>query len=101
MKRILYILFFLAINMLISTGTVHADEKGLQTQKTVKDECLLVSKNCPIPNYSLQERIKRLRDEIDRGTAVYTPEELRLLILKLQEARATQDFFNNEAPSLP
>jgi hypothetical protein len=106
MKRIFYVLFFLAINMLISAKPIQADDAGssnlgLKEQKLFKDECLLVARNCPSPDYKLQERINRLRDEIDRGTAVYTPEELGILRRKLEDARATQEFFLHEAPSLP
>ena len=106
MKRILSILFLLSISVVICNKPVQADDRGLndfglKEQKSFKDECLLVARNCPSPDYRLQERINRLRDEIDRGTNVYTSEELRILRRKLEDARATQDFFNQEAPSMP
>lgn len=106
MARMLYILIFLAANAVLSIKPVQAENSGMNDyasrgQMVQKNDCLLVAKNCPSPDYSLRERIKQLRDEIDRGTTVYTQEELRVLRRKLEDARATQDFLDNEAPSQP
>jgi len=106
MARIFSLLIFIALNVVFYGKPVQAENSGLndygvKRQMAQKNDCLLVAKNCPSPDYSLRERIKQLRDEIDRGTAAYTQEELRLLIRKLEDARATQDFFDNEAPSQP
>lgn len=106
MKKVLYVFIVLAINTLLTPNPIFADDKDLNDyavkgQRGSKDECLLMASNCPIPDYKLQERINRLRDEIDRGTSVYTLEEIQRLIRKLEDARATQDFFNSQAPSMP
>lgn len=49
----------------------------------IKDECLLVAKNCS--SDTVQERIERLTNELGRGTAVYTTDELRKLENELNE----------------
>lgn len=103
MKKLMLMICFLAVQVAIP---IQADENGLgnrgvREQKLYRDECLLVAKNCPNPDYRLQERINHLRDEIDKGSSVYTPEELRVLKRKLDDSRATLDFFINEQPSQP
>jgi hypothetical protein len=70
-------------------GVVFADEKTNLPQK--KDECLLISKNCQDQTLSIQEKIKRLQNEIQKGTRVYTPEELKRLEDKLKETETTLD----------
>jgi hypothetical protein len=71
-------------------------EEGVASQQTAnKDECLLVAKNCPAENYSVQYRIDRLNAEIAKGTAVYTPEELSVLNQKLSDAYEELDSTNN------
>ena len=47
--------------------------------KGQKDECLIVAKNCIGGNETVLKRVDRLNREIEKGTAVYTPEELKSL----------------------
>jgi len=103
MKSVYFGLVTVLASIMLFSATGQGVDVTAKPEKTwgAKDECLLVARNCPSPDYRVQERIHRLRDEIDKGTAVYTPEELGILRRKLEDARATQDFFNNEAPSLP
>jgi hypothetical protein len=51
-------------------------------QEAQKDECLLVARNCAGSVDSIQERIDKLNAEISKGTAVYSNEELGVLINK-------------------
>ena len=51
-----------------------------------KDECLLISMNCPPGGMSDQQRIDRLNREISKGRDVYTEDELRILKEKLNDA---------------
>ncbi|MBU5635753.1 hypothetical protein KOM00_03295 [Geomonas sp. Red69] len=51
-----------------------------------KDECLLASKNCMNQVDDIQQRIRKLNREIEKGTRVYTPQELKKLQDKLKEA---------------
>jgi len=104
MKRIFYVLFFLAINVLISAAPVQADDSGtnnfgLKEQQLFKDECLLVAINCGSDFISLDQKIDKLRNEISKGRAVYTDDELRILREQLNNARKTQEFFKNEGAS--
>lgn len=45
--------------------------------KGQKDECLIMAKNCVVGSEATMQRIERLQREIDKGAAVYTPEELK------------------------
>jgi hypothetical protein len=50
-----------------------------------KNECLLYGNDCPSNANSLPDRIAMLKTEIAKGEKIYTPEELKLLGLKLKE----------------
>jgi hypothetical protein len=63
-----------------------------QDQQGQKDECLLMAKNCGDQMDSIQQRIGRISHEIDKGSAVYTREELMRLNSELQDARKTLEF---------
>ena len=53
-------------------GQIKSDEL-----KSQKDECLIMAKNCVGGNETAMQRAERLKREIDKGAAVYTPEELQ------------------------
>ncbi|MBU5614233.1 hypothetical protein [Geomonas azotofigens] len=57
-----------------------------QTAADQKDECLLASRNCMNQVDDIQQRIHKLNKEIQKGTRVYSPQELRKLQDKLKEA---------------
>jgi|GEM_PF-3382940 len=69
---------------------------GRQEPGTTKDECLLVAIKCGDDFDTLQQRIDRLQNEISKGRAVYTADELKLLRKKLDNARKTLEFFRYE-----
>lgn len=71
-------------------GSAFAEENT--PVESQKDECLLISKKCQNATLSLQEKIQKLQDEINKGNRVYSPEELRILEQKLKD---TQDFLDN------
>lgn len=52
-----------------------------------KNECLLTSKSCSNEVDTLQQRIKKLDTEIQKGKKVYSPEELKVLKQKLQDVK--------------
>jgi len=56
-----------------------------------KDECLLISKDCKGEVDSIQEKIKKLETEINKGTTVYTTDELKALHKKLIEVNDMLD----------
>ena len=91
MKRILSVVTAVAAALLLNAATVLAigNIEGIDSEPqltTDKDECLLVSKNCPDEVLSVNQRIDRLNAEINKGTAVYTSEELGVLQNKLDAA---------------
>lgn len=63
-----------------------------------KDLCLLITVECGHRAQSIQDKIERLKEEIAKGTTVYTPEELRSLKQKLDDVNKTLDFLGNKSP---
>lgn len=61
-----------------------------------KDTCLLYAKNCQDNSYVLQQRIERLQRELDRGTAVYSEDELNILRQRLDDANKALEFVFRE-----
>ena len=74
-------------------GAFGTSARGVEPKPIAnKDECLLVSMNCPPEGMSGQQRIDRLNREISKGTDVYTEDELKVLKEKLNDAnRELQD----------
>lgn len=58
-----------------------------QTSTADKNECVLASKNCTDQVDDIYQRMKKLNREIDKGTRVYTPQELARLQQKLAETQ--------------
>ncbi|MBK5277081.1 MAG: hypothetical protein JJE30_18800 [Desulfuromonadales bacterium] len=87
MKAIARTITVLAAALLIAAVPVLAEEGGMgqQQQNFNNSECLLVAKNCPTD--SIQERIQRIQGEINKGTSVYTNDELRRLNNELEDAQ--------------
>jgi thiamine biosynthesis lipoprotein ApbE len=92
MKAIASTITVIAAALMIAAIPVRAEENvmGQQMQQAQKSECLLVAKNCPTD--SIQERIQRIQDEIAKGTAVYSNDELRRLNRELEEAQQFLDY---------
>lgn len=91
MKRIAIMIPALAAAFLINVapslseeGTAMGGGKNIGAQK---DECLLVAMNCPNQQDTYQQRIERLQKEINKGTDVYTPGELKKLNDELEETQ--------------
>ena len=87
MKRIAMIISVMAASMLFSAITILAADKypgtfgkyeGLQSYY-MKNQCLLVAKNCVTDTSTVLQRVNDLRKEIAKGLAVYTPNELKIL----------------------
>lgn len=91
MRSISKKLALLAAALMVMAVPALADEGAIDKmvdhgQPTVKNECLLVAKNCGNQVDSIQERIERISGEIARGTNVYTRDEMRKLERQLEEA---------------
>lgn len=63
-----------------------------QQQQGGRDQCLLVASNCSGSVDTIHERINRIQGELNKGTAVYTNDELRRLQNSLDEEKI---FLNN------
>ena len=89
MKQLLLVLAIVASSILYSTAVLSVEKTtGLPNDysqfktyelKGQKDECLIVAKNCIGGNENVMKRVERLNREIEKGSAVYTPEELKSL----------------------
>jgi len=55
-------------------------------QASTKDECLLASKGCMNEVDSIQQKMRKINNEIKKGKKVYSAEELKKLEQKLKEA---------------
>lgn len=94
MRSVIRKLTLLSAALMILAVPAFANEGGMdrvldQGQKTDKNECLLVAKNCGNQVDSIQQRIERIKGEISKGTDVYTNDELRRLYRQLDEAVKT------------
>lgn len=89
MKRVIFAVAILLASASFSTTALSEETTpGLSNDfgqykeydsKAFKDECLIVAKNCIPGEETAVQRVDRLQREIDKGAAVYTPEELRSL----------------------
>lgn len=78
---------FMAAFMMSAAVPVMAAEMS----KADKDQCLLYSKSCVNEVDTLQQKIKKLDNEIKKGTKVYSADELKKLNEKLKEAEDLLD----------
>lgn len=91
MKALLKNIALMAVTLLLAALPATAREGVMVKEPQVhKSECLLVAKNCPTD--SIQDRINRIQAEINKGTAVYTQDELRRLNQQLKEAEGTLNY---------
>jgi hypothetical protein len=103
MKRIASKIAVVVAATLISALPALAAEgmMGADQQQGQRDECLLLAKNCvnssdPIQSDSIQRRIERISNEISKGTAVYSNEELGRLKSQLRDANELMERLNSE-----
>lgn len=59
-----------------------------------KNLCMLYSQDCPKEPLTIQDRMKQLQEEIQKGTSLYTPQELAILEQKLKDAEGVYEFLN-------
>jgi hypothetical protein len=87
MRNILVMVAMVAATLVLSV-TGFSEEKatgmpygygqnGDSVKSVMKDQCLIVAKNCVGADDSVLIRVERLNNEIGKGTAVYTHEELK------------------------
>ena len=85
MKRIIFMA--MAAFLMSASVPVYADNMT----NAQKDECLLVSKECKSSVDSIQQKIEKLKAEINKGAKVYSPGEIKKLNDKLKEAETLVD----------
>lgn len=79
----------LALVALLMTATVPVLATEDPNQEKVI--CDLASKNCVSRVQTLEKRIQKLNREVKKGNRKYSPEELKKLEMKLQEAQDQLD----------
>ncbi|MDD2735958.1 MAG: hypothetical protein PHF56_18650 [Desulfuromonadaceae bacterium] len=94
MKRLINRLALLVASLMIVASPVLADEgimnsTAMPEQQGAKNECLLVARNCTDSVDTITERISRIQNEINKGSIVYTNDELRTLQNKLDDSNKT------------
>jgi hypothetical protein len=85
-KLSLLLAAFLVMAVPVLAGQNDMIKVNEQGQQGVKNECLLVASYCADQVDTIQQKIDRIKGEIDRGTSVYTTEELNKLHRQLDEA---------------
>ncbi|UFS69200.1 hypothetical protein LPW11_15000 [Geomonas sp. RF6] len=78
----------IALVALLVSATVPALAADPNQEKVI---CDLASKNCVSRVQTLEKKIKKLNMEIKKGDRKYSPEELKKLEMKLQEAQDQLD----------
>ena len=63
-----------------------------QQQTRQKNECILLAIKCGNTILSIQDKIELLKEEINKGSAVYTLDELNTLKQKLNDVSKTLDY---------
>ena len=87
MKKVLAVLALVAASLLYSTPSFSEEKAtGLPEDygqyrvyelNSHKDQCLTVAVNCRGGDDTALKRVDRLNKEIEKGSSVYTPEELK------------------------
>ena len=98
MRTLTIFISALLATLLTAVGPALSAEKKTIDQMMLpeKDQCLLFAKNCTDNAYVIEQRIERLRQEINKGNLIYTDDELNILKKKLDDANKTLDFIFRE-----
>ncbi|KAB0668691.1 hypothetical protein F6V30_15235 [Oryzomonas sagensis] len=75
----------------VCTGKRFSFRQTEDASKRQKANCILNAKGCGDQALSIQTKIDRLKQEIEKGTKVYTPKELQKLKNKLEDANDVLD----------
>ena len=80
-------LMIFAVPVLADEGMYNPVAESEPGQQGGKDQCLLVASNCAGRVYLSTEKIDSIQNEINKGTRVYSNEELRVLQRRLDEEK--------------
>jgi Tfp pilus assembly protein FimT len=61
--------------------------------------CQLAAKNCLNESEAIQKKMKKVRSDIDKGTKVYSAEDIKKIEQKLKEANDLLDNLKGTAPA--
>jgi hypothetical protein len=96
MKKTSLLFMTILFSLLSIIVPVYADEattgEPTEQQTQQKNECILLAIKCGNSIMSIQDKIQLLKEEISKGRAVYSLEELNNLRKKLEEASKTLDY---------
>jgi hypothetical protein len=98
MRTVTTIVSAMTLTLLAAAVPVLSAENRLMDEMLLpkKDTCLLLAKNCHDNAYVLEQRIKLLQDEINKGNLAYTDDELNILKKKLNDANRALEFLFDE-----
>jgi len=101
MKSILSMLFLVTLHVggyttAVQAGDSQVMDDGSKQGQGQKEECLLVAVNCGTDYRTLELKIESLRNEIAKGSDVYSADELKDLGKRLDNANKTLEFDNKE-----
>lgn len=96
MRHVLRRITLLSAALLILAVPVMAEEGSAgivmdPEQQGAKNECLLVAMNCDQQVDTIHQRIDRIQIEINKGSDVYTNDELKRLQRQLDDATRNLD----------
>ena len=95
MRRMMLTTLAVAVGM---AGSILPAFPGDDDAARQKDQCVLIARECGSSVQSIQDKIERLQEEIAKGTAVYTPDDLNLLKQRLDEVNKVLDMLGNKPP---
>ncbi len=80
-------LMIMAVPVLAEDGPLRP---GMEPEGLKDKECILVAMNCDVDRFdSIRQSVDRIQSEINRGSGVYTSDELKRLQERLDEATRT------------
>lgn len=99
MKKTALLISVVATSLLFSTITIIAAEQCPVSfgeyeklmKSNIKNQCLIVARNCADDVSTVQQRVDDLRVEIAKGSEVYTPHELMQLKEQMKWIEADSD----------
>ena len=83
MNRIVIFIIVISISLITPAGPVSALE---QKNPDEKELCILYASDCADKVYNLQGKIRKIQDELAKGSTVYKADEVKKLKEKLKEA---------------
>lgn len=85
-------MLFISMSLITLVSSASAVE---QQNPSEKELCILYARDCADKVYNLQEKIRKIQDELAKGATVYKADEVKRLKEKLKEA---EDMMNELRP---